>query len=394
MYPLTIPLATFLTSTLAQSTLHTLATTDLGDAQTMTRLMQLRQRFAPDEAAVLLDQARLRQAARAKFPDADKLYFIDEALQQASSLAVARYRARYFAPYQRVADLGCGIGGDTIAMAVVGPHVLAFERDPVRAYFAATNIQALQLTSRAEVICDDWTTATLDVEAAFIDPARRVHERRVFHLDQMEPPIAAILALAADIPHLLVKVAPGIDYSEIPSGVEVEFISEHGTLKEALLRFGDFRRGVERTATLLPGPHQFTSIVEDRTVVVQQPGAFFYEPDPAILRASLVRPLAVELGATQIDESIAYLTSDICVTTPFARVWRVLRHGPFNLKGLNVWLRELGAGDVIVKKRGSPIDPDAFRKRLKTTLGGPTLTVFLTQVQGKPWMVVGTSAQQ
>jgi hypothetical protein len=47
---------------------------------------------------------------------------------------------------------------------------------------------------------------------------------------------------------------------------------------------------------------------------------------------------------------------------------------------------------VVVKKRGSAIDPDEFRKRLKTAPGGPPLTVFLTQVRGKPWMVVGETA--
>ncbi len=71
----------------------------------------------------------------------------------------------------------------------------------------------------------------------------------------------------------------------------------------------------------------------------------------------------------------------------------MLRHGKFNLKELNRWLRELGAGAVVVKKRGSPVDPDQFRRRLKTTPGGPTVTVFLTHVMGKPWMVVGVNEE-
>jgi hypothetical protein len=48
---------------------------------------------------------------------------------------------------------------------------------------------------------------------------------------------------------------------------------------------------------------------------------------------------------------------------------------------------------VVVKKRGSAIDPDAFRRRLKTTPGGLAVTVFLTRVQGRPWMVVATEAE-
>jgi hypothetical protein len=124
-------------------------------------------------------------------------------------------------------------------------------------------------------------------------------------------------------------------------------------------------------------------------VPIHEPLTYLYEPDAAVIRATLVQHLATQLGATQIDPTIAYLTSVQPVDTPFARRWAVLRHGPFHLKTLNHWLRELGAGAVVVKKRGSAIDPDEFRRRLKTTPGGPAVTVFLTRVQGRPWMIVG-----
>ncbi|MEZ4771362.1 MAG: hypothetical protein R2844_23460 [Caldilineales bacterium] len=73
--------------------------------------------------------------------------------------------------------------------------------------------------------------------------------------------------------------------------------------------------------------------------------------------------------------------------TPYARCWTVLRHGPFHLKTLNHWLREMGAGEVVVKKRGSAIDPDQFRRRLKTTPDGQPITVFLARSLGRPWMI-------
>ena len=61
----------------------------------------------------------------------------------------------------------------------------------------------------------------------------------------------------------------------------------------------------------------------------------------------------------------------------------------FHLKNLNHWLRELDAGEVVIKKRGSPIDVDTFHQRLKTDPNGRKLTVFFTQMQGEPWMIVG-----
>ena len=394
MYPLTSRLVDFLVGDRAQVALKKLAQQDVSAGATLARLTVLRRQFTPSQAAALLDQARLRQRARAKFPGAQRLLFTDEALQQASSHAIARFRADRFSKYRRVVDLGCGVGADTIALAEVVPEVIAVERDPIRARLASLNVAARDLAGRVRVVCADWTRLSLDVDAAFADPARRVGGKRVFRLSTMDPPISAINTFRDSVPDVAAKVAPGVSHGEIPPDAEVEFISERGTCKEALLLFGDLRRGVARTATLLPGPHQLDSVAPTGEVPVSAPRAFMYEPDPAILRATLVRTLATALDAAQIDASIAYLTSDTLVSTPFARAWRVSRNGPFHLKTLNKWLREMSVGEVVVKKRGSPIDPDTFRRRLKTTRGGPRVTVFLTRVLDRPWMVVGQEIRE
>jgi hypothetical protein len=101
-----------------------------------------------------------------------------------------------------------------------------------------------------------------------------------------------------------------------------------------------------------------------------------------VIRAHLVGQLAAELGAAQLDREIAYLTADTVVTTPFARCWRVIEWLPFGLKRLRGRLREHGAGPVTVKKRGSPLDPDALARSLSGD-GGRPLVVVLTQVSGR-----------
>jgi hypothetical protein len=232
-----------------------------------------------------------------------------------------------------------------------------------------------------------------EIAAAFIDPSRRAGEQRIFRVSGMEPPISAVLALLEHVPTLAIKTLPGIADEDIPPGAEVEFISERGQMKEALLRFGDMRTSAARRATLLPGPHHLDSNAAAGAVPIHEPLTYLYEPDAAVIRATLVQHLATQLGAAQIDPTIAYLTSVQPVGTPFARRWAVLRHEPFHLKTLNRWLRELGAGAVVVKKRGSAIDPDEFRRRLKTTPGGPAVVVFLTRVQSRPWMVVGAEEE-
>lgn len=404
MYGLTPDLVEFLLTPRAAIALEELRAADLED--TLGLLTRLRKRFSQAEAAVLLDQAYLRRKATRKFPQADRLLFIDEALEQATGRAVATYRAQFLLDtgVETVADLGCGIGADTIAMAEAGLHVLAVELDPVRARLAAANAAALGFAGRVRVLCADWTGLAFSgdtaVSAAFVDPARRVGDRqggraRTWHLDDMVPPLSAIAALREGVPDVMVKAAPGIALDEVPPEAEVAFIAEGIRLKEAQLRFGGLRRGQSRSAVVLPGPQELLpgatgrlSPTDGSTVDVREPQAVLYEPNPAVLRAGLVRTLAARLGAGQLDPTIAYLTAETSVTTPFARAWHIVRHGPFGLKALNRWLRDAGAGRVVVKKRGAPIDPDAFRKRLKTTRGGPEMTVFITRVDGRPWMVL------
>jgi SAM-dependent methyltransferase len=415
MHPLTLSLVDFLLTAEAQAALEELAGQDLSEQASLELLTRLRRRWQPDQAAALLDQARLRRKADDKFPHPARLLFTDDAVQQASSRAVATYRAGQFAAALNrlpltvhrplIADLGCGLGADSIALAEAGLPVLAVERDPVRARMAAANLAARGLAELVQVVCADWLTlpprsgvvpgddqagwGADEITAAFVDPSRRAGEQRIFRLDAMEPPLSAVLALLGRVPALAIKTLPGIADEDIPPAAEVEFISERGQMKEALLRFGELRTGAARRATLLPGPYHLDSNAALHPIPISPPLAWLYEPDAAVIRATLVQHLATQLGAAQLDPTIAYLTSQQPAETPFARGWAVLRHGPFHLKTLNRWLREMGAGAAVVKKRGSAVDPDAFRRRLKSTPGGPTVTLFLTRVQGRPWMVVG-----
>jgi len=402
VYRLTDELVAFLLSGRGDGALAELASADLDD--TLRVVTRLRRRFEPAEAAVLYDQAALRmKAARAgKFLQADRLWYVDEALEQATSRAVAAYRASLLvgAGATSVADLGCGIGADTIAMAQAGLHVIAVDRDPIRSRLCEANAAALGLADRVDAICADWTQLPPgvlgSVDVAFADPARRVGHategrRRTFSLLDMVPPLSEIERLREVVPNVMVKISPGVDLDEIPVDASVTFVAEGIQLKEATLAFGELRSVHRRRAVLLPGPHELVpGSARDRFRVpdIRRPQGVIYEPNPAVLRAGLVRDLGRRLGAGQIDPEIAYLTSDRHTPTPYARAWPVLRHGPFNLKALNRWLRQAGAGNVILKKRGSPIDVDSFRRRLKMVRDGDEVTVFLTQAAGEPWMVL------
>ncbi len=98
--------------------------------------------------------------------------------------------------------------------------------------------------------------------------------------------------------------------------------------------------------------------------------------------------LAAQLGAYQLDPDIAYLTAEEQQPTPFARAWAIEAWFPFGLKRLRYYLRERQVGLVTVKKRGSPLQPEALINDLRLS-GDQERVVFLTHLRGAPVVLIG-----
>ena len=113
---------------------------------------RMRRDFPAPLVAAATAQDELRRAAGPKFSQAMRMLFTRPGLEQASSEAAARHRARRLAGAaapQRLADLGCGIGGDLIALAA-GREVLAVDRDPVHLRMAVHNAGVYEAAARGQ----------------------------------------------------------------------------------------------------------------------------------------------------------------------------------------------------------------------------------------------------
>ena len=336
-------------------------------------LTRLRRSALPELAAAAWEMSDLRQRGAVKFgPLAAEMYFVREALEQASGKAVADYHAARLAASgaASVSDLGGGIGGDALAFARAGLRVTLYESDPARAAFAAENARVWGCEGKVIVCQADFTEAHLDTDAAWMDPARRQNSRRVSDPEEYLPPLSWLHTLSASGTQAIgVKLSPAIDHAlAAPFGAELEFLSEGGECREALLWLGKPQTGNALSSTLLTpsGPQTLTGIADERGDWNPPIGSrLLYEPDPAVIRAHLVGTLAAQIDAAAVDPQIAYLLSDAFTPTPFADAYAILDQFPYGRKRLQDALTAQGVGRVIIKKRGFPQEPDEIRKSLK-----------------------------
>lgn len=340
---------------------------------------RLRKTYASGLVAAAVTQNHLRGKATGKFgDDARRMYFTHDALEQSTRQRVATHRASRIASSgaSAVVDLGCGIGGDLVALARAGLRVRGVELDPVRAAIATANLRALALDG--EVVTGDVRSVEVAPdEVAFVDPARRDGRGRTFSTADLQPPWDWVRHLLEG--RAVAKVMPGLAHDAVPDGIEAEWVSDGGDLVEACLWGAPFATATRR-ATVLPSGHGLVAVGE--LAALGQPGAYVYEPDDAVIRSGLVGELAADLGGWLMDAKIAYVTSDRAVTTPLARGFRVLDELPYRAKPLKAALQVRRIGTLTIKKRGVDIVPEELVKRLK--LKGPNpATVIMTRVRGE-----------
>ncbi len=75
------------------------------------------------------------------------------------------------------------------------------------------------------------------------------------------------------------------------------------------------------------------------------------------------------------------------MVNPFASSWKVEDWFPFGVKRLRAYLRERSVGKIVVKKRGSPLQPEELIQMLRLR-GDEKRVVFLTHLVGRPIVIV------
>jgi hypothetical protein len=329
---------------------------------------------------VVLRQRRLRSQAVAKFGAfAARMFFTESGLQQATRLDVAAHHAARFRAMGDVivGDLGCGIGGDALAIAGLGIRVVAIDRDESTAAIASYNLAPFDnaTVEHAEAESIDITR----FDALWFDPARRNTEKRLSDPADWSPSLDWVFDIAARVPSGI-KLSPAIGHELLPDDAEAQWVDDSGDTVECVVWTGALARpGIRRSALVLGAtPVELTASEPDSEVPVGELSTYLYDPSGAVIRAQLLGALARKLSAHTIATSIAYLSGDTLVDTPFASAFRVVESLPLDIRTIAQYCRDAGIGTLEIKKRGVDIDPATFRTKLKLK-GSKSATLVLTR---------------
>ena len=378
----------FLTTAAGQDALASAAARPLTEASLLTDLTALRRIVGPRAAAVA-ETVRLRRRAESKLgPAAAGWLLTDEALQQATPLAVAVHRSARLAGLG-VHDLTCSIGADLAVLSAVCAPAVGSDLDPVRARMAAYNLRVAGLPSR--VVVANALTRTSRGLLGYADPARRTAGGRRITSAETLPSVADLDRVHVARPPVL-RLPPGVDYQALDRPGEVEIVSLDGSAREAVLWPPELAT-VARRATVLgagTGGYVVTSDDPEDDGTVLPPdrlvGQWIVDPDPAVVRAHLVRQYAARHGLSRLDPHLAYLAGG--QRPAGTRAFRVLDQAPYTPAIVSDWITRDGTGTLEIKQRGTPVVPDELRGRLRPAMSRDTTvahTLVVARIGDRPW---------
>ncbi len=350
--------------------------------------------LTPELAGLITNQLQLREEASRKVGDlAEHMLFTRSGLEQATRFRVALHHAhRYLRTgVPSVADLGCGLGIETLALATCGLQVTAVDIDSEIAGCAAYNLREFPDVEIKIGDINDVTPETLaawNSASVFMDPARRSGKGRQFDPEKWAPPWSRVREIIDWGLPTGIKLAPGIAHELLPATCHTQWLAVGTELVEASLWTGQLaQEGPGRSAAVLTGGK--FHVLEDPTMtaadapVTPAPtgplGQYVFEPNPSVIRSGLVAALARQTQTHLLHPKIAYLSGDEQIHSPFLAGFRVLETTAMRAKQIGAELRRLGAGPVEVKKRGVQVDTSALQKQLQRPRGRP-LVVIATRV--------------
>lgn len=333
---------------------------------------------------LIIDQIKARQKAKIKLPlwltEDDVIFPPGDILEQASSIATARYKASLFSG-EKFIDLTGGAGIDFWAISENFKNSICIEHNPDAAKLIAHNMNFFKRKSVDvfEKSAEKFIAETDRTHLIYIDPQRRDNARKgMFKLNDCTPNVIELLpALKEKSSTVMIKTSPMLDIAQAIQDLkyvhEIHIVEWRGDCKEVLyiLKF-------EHEIKTDQVPHicvklndegeaintlHFTKAEEEENAPLHMPQKYLYEPGPAFQKAGGFNALANQLKLKKLHKHTHLYTSETLKPGFPGRTFKILETLPVNRKALS-----LDKANLTI--RNFPGDVASLRKKLKLKDGG------------------------
>ena len=296
------------------------------------------------------------------------------AFEQATARDISEYKAKMWQSGAEIADLCCGMGGDSFWLP---SGIVASGADiaPERVLMFNENMERLKQPHKAVL------QNALEVKGGdffCIDPARR---------EGLNPNFESILELSKKFCGGMVKLPPAYPENELPKESDILYLGDAKDCRECLMLTGVLGKGIIR-AVVICERETFECQCEKNELQninlnLKKLGNFILEPVPVLVRSHLFLSEAKKYGFWQIDSTLAYLS---CEGLPpehkrFA-AYKVIEQSSLSTNNVKAMLKKHGIGKITLKKRGVEVVPEAEIHRLSPK-GEREGVLFYTRVLGE-----------
>jgi hypothetical protein len=339
--------------------------------------------FPPDIRKFISIQIQSRQKLKKKVPEwlnFNQIILPEPiSIEQASSKLTACYKSE-FVNGGTLIDLTGGLGVDTFFFAGKVDKVIYIERDSEIASIAEYNFSLMGMQN-IQVICQSAEAFLKEfintVDYFYMDPSRRLKERRMFKLEDSEPNLIEIQdKLLNNSKFVITKAAPYIDLQyaikKVNSLKEIHIVAVDNECKEIVLLSTSSNH--KRDIKIITANHN-GSIFEKYTSTVSSEykskckianfGRYIYDPNVAIRKAGLFRSLCQDFDLSKpANNSHIYFSDNLLPDFP-GRVFELIDHVP-----ANIFMKNPPVKRANIAVRNFPLKVAEIRKRTKIQEGG------------------------
>lgn len=309
------------------------------------------------------------------------------AIEQCSSEIAAAYKADLITG-ENVIDLTGGFGVDAYYFALKAANVSHCETNHDLSEISRHN--SVKLNVRINYLNTDGLSYLKEsgkqFDTIYLDPSRRVANKKVFLLKDCEPDVITNLdLLTGHCSLLMIKTAPLLD---IQSGIQelkavssIHIISIRNECKELLFLI---RKGETSADPLItcafPGSYKNGAytfrISEEKNYEISQyskPLKYIYEPDAALLKAGCFKLITRDFALHKIHQHTHLYTSFELNQSFPGRIFQLK-----NVSEYGRFIKENKIRKANIICRNFHSNPEELKKKLKINDGGDEYLLFCT----------------